>query len=180
MIQQSALAAQKGNCSLSCSSVASRSKDIILSLYWAPVRPHLGSICSSGDNDKSNMALLEWIQKGPQRWLESWSTSPVKPGCETWGYSAWRRKRKLWGDLTAAFQYLQGTYRRGLLIRAWGDRTRGNSFELKEGRFRLDIKKKFFIVSTVKHGNRFPREDVDAPSLEGFKPMAGGLGPDNL
>ncbi|KGM00266.1 hypothetical protein N301_02925, partial [Charadrius vociferus] len=41
-------------------------------------------------------------------------------------------------------------------------------FKLKEGRFRLDIKKKFFTLRVVKHWNRL-REAVDAPSLEVFK-----------
>ena len=44
-------------------------------------------------------------------------------------------------DIIVAFQYLKGAYKKsgeGLVTRAWSDRTRGNGFKLKEGRFRLD------------------------------------------
>ena len=43
-----------------------------------------------------------------------------------------------------------------------------NGFKLKEGRFRLEIRKKFFAM------NRLPREVVDVPSLEVFKARLDG------
>jgi len=52
--------------------------------------------------------------------------------------------------------------------------TRHNGFRLKEGRFRLGIRNKFFTMSVVRHGNRLPGEVVAAPSLEVFKARLDG------
>jgi len=109
-------------------------------------------------------------------------------------------KRRFQGDLIAAFQYLKGAYRKyglGVFTRVCSDRTRGHVCKLRESRFRLDIRKKFFTMRVVKHWRRLPGEAVAAPSLEVFKArldgalsnlvwwkmsllMAGGLEPGEL
>jgi len=60
------------------------------------------------------------------------------------------------------------------LTRAGSDKTRGNGFRLKEGRFRLDMSKKFLPVRVVKPWPRLPREAVAALSLAGFKARLDG------
>ena len=80
-------------------------------------------------------------------------------------------KRRLWGYLIAAFQYLKGAYRKegeNIFSRACCDRTRSNGFKLREGRIRSDVRKTFFTMRVVRHWNKLPREVGDAPSLETF------------
>jgi len=86
-------------------------------------------------------------------------------------------KSRLQRDLLAAFQYLKGTCKKdgeGGFTRACSDRTRGNGFKLKEGRFRLDMMKKFFTLKVMRHWPRLPIEAVAAPSLALFKARLDG------
>lgn len=57
--------------------------------------------------------------------------------------------------------------------KAYYNRTRCKGFKLVEYRFRLDIRKTFFMMRVMKHWKRFPREVVDALTLEAVKVRLG-------
>ncbi|KFP50550.1 hypothetical protein N323_03853, partial [Cathartes aura] len=170
---QCVLEAQKANCILGCikRSMASRSREVILPLYSARVRPHL-EYCMQlwGPQHKKDMDLLEWVQRRATKMIRRMEHLFYEERLRELGLFSLERRR-LWGDLIAAFQYLKGAYKKDgdrLFSKACSDRTRIKSFKLKEGRFRLDRRKKT-PMRAVKRWNRLPREVVDAPFLEIFK-----------
>ncbi|KFW08110.1 hypothetical protein N327_01720, partial [Fulmarus glacialis] len=174
MSQQYALEAKKADCMLCCfkRSMASRSREVILSLCSALVRPHL-EYCVQlwSPQHKKDMDMLEWMQRRVTEMIRGVERLSYEERLRELGLFS-LKKRRLRGDLIAAFQSLKGAYKKDedrLFSRACCNRTRRNGFKLKEGRFRLDIRKKFFTMRVVKHWNRLPREVADVPSLETFR-----------
>ncbi|MBN3271385.1 CFDP2 protein, partial [Polyodon spathula] len=149
-------------------SVEFKSREVMLKLYNALVRPHL-EYCVQfwSPRYKKDIAALERVQRRATR---------IIPGLKGMSYADRLKElnlfsleqRRLRGDLIQAFKILKGIDSvdpRDFFSLKKETRTRGHKWSLEKGAFRTENRRHFFTQRIVRVWNQLPSNVVEADTL---------------
>lgn len=119
-------------------------REVILFLLHSCENPS-GVLPSGIHKHRKDMGILEWIQRRSAKMIRGLEHLFCEEKMQELGLFS-LEKRRVQGDHIVTFQCLKGACKNNgdkCYSKACCDTTRGNGFELKAGRFRLDIKREF-------------------------------------
>ena len=152
--------------------IKSRSKDIIIKLYKALVRPKL-EYCVQAWRPflRKDIESIERVQKRASRMITECRGQSYESRLKVLGLTS-LEERQTRGDLIQVFKLMKGfdniNYREFFQL-ADHSRTRGHRFKITKVMSRLEIRRNFFSQRVVNKWNELPLCVVEAESVNAFK-----------
>jgi hypothetical protein len=149
-----------------------KSKEVILRLYKALVRPHL-EYCIQVWNPylKKDIEILEKVQRRATKMIPELKRLCYEDRLNELGLIS-LKKRRVRGDLIQVYKMIKGIDKvksAKFFTFNVNSRTRGHRFKFEKKRSRLELRKNFFSQRIIDVWNKLPVNVVEACSVNAFK-----------